>query len=232
MTRALVLRALDDALRTAEILSTQSITAVISPVLEIVATDVKILPGAYDAVLASSAKAVELVTEHASFMTLPLHAVGAKTAKVARAHGWSVEILAGNAEAILPLLRDHYQAPSHFLYLAGRDRQAALEAGLRAAGHRVTAVDVYEARAAQSLTKEARAAIDGGEIDVALHYSRRSAEIFLDLAISAGLGDALRRIMHHALSDDVAAPLLRHDLDVSVAAKPDERHLLALLQRP
>lgn len=204
----------------------------ISPVLEIFATNVAIPPGAYDAVLASSAKAVELVTEHASFMALPLHAVGAKTAKVAQAHGWSVEIVGGNAEAVLPLLRNYYQAPSHFLYLAGRDRQAALEAGLRNSGHRVTAVDVYEARAEQFLTKAARDAIEGGEIDVAIHYSRRSAEIFLDLAKSAGLGDALRRIKHHALSDDVAAPLLAHDLAVSVAEKPDERHLLALLNRP
>ncbi|KAF2992105.1 uroporphyrinogen-III synthase [Methylocystis sp. MJC1] len=195
--------------------------------LEIAATEAPVPPGAYDAVLASSAKGIDCAgTDAEPYKPLPLHVVGAKTAKAAREHGWRPDIVAGNADAILPLLRARYPAPAHFLYLAGRDRQAALETGLRDAGHVVTAVDVYEARAAEALSEEARAALAAGEIDIVLHYSRRSAEIFLRLASAAGLTAQLGRLAHVALSQDVAAPLKAAGLSVSCAEAPDEAHLL------
>ena len=229
MTRVLLLRAIDDALRTADLLITLHINSVISPILEITATGVEAPAGNYDAVLASSPKGVELAQGVEPFLALPFHAVGAKTAKAAAARGWRPDIVAGNAEAILPALSARYARPAHFLYLAGRDRQAGLEAGLRAAGHRLTAVEVYEARAASGLTDEARKAIAAGEIDAALHYSRRSAEIFLALTDAAGLAKRLKPIRHLALSGDVAVPLRARGLDVAVAIRPDEQHMLDLL---
>lgn len=205
---------------------------VLSPVLDIAATGASIPAGDYDAVLASSAKGIECAgAEAEAFRALSLHAVGAKTAKVAEARGWSPDIVAGNAEAILPLLFARYPEPAHFLYLAGRDRQAALEAGLRAAGHAITAVDVYAAQAAGTLSEDARAALAAGEIDVALHYSRRSVEIFLALAKAAGLAPRLTTIAHVALSQEVAAPLEALGLDVVKAEKPDEEHLLKAAAR-
>lgn len=231
MRRALVLRAREDAARTAEQLRDMGFEPVLSPVLEIVATGAAIPPGDYDAVLASSAKGVEHADRSADvFKALPFHAVGDRTARAAKMRGWRPDIVAGHAEAILPLLTSRYARPAHFLYLAGRDRQTALEAGLRAAGHRATAVETYEARAATALTPEAMRAIDAGEIDLALHYSRRSAEIFLALARAAGLTGRLAAIAHVALSRDVAGSLGAAGLGASVALQPDEAHLLALLR--
>jgi uroporphyrinogen-III synthase len=205
-------------------------TPVVSPVLEVAATGAAIPPGVYDAVLVSSAKGVECATADADrYKSLPLHVVGAKTARAAEAQGWRPDIVAGNAEAILPLLLARYAKPAHFLYLAGRDRQTALEAGLADGGHGVTAVNVYEAQAAHTLSDDASAALGGGEIAFALHYSRRSVEIFLKLADSAGLAGTLPAIAHIALSSDVAAPLEARGFDVARAEKPDEDHLLTTL---
>ena len=227
MTRVLVLRAREDALRTSEKLRATGFTPVVSPVLEIGSTGAPIPSGDYDAVLASSAKGIDCAGSDAeAFRALPFHAVGAKTATAALARGWRPDIVAGNAEAILPLLLARYPAPAHFFYLAGRDRQEALESGLVAAGHRITAVEVYEARAATALTQEASAALAGGDIDIALHYSRRSAEIFLALAKEAGLSPRLGRMIHIALSEDVATPLEALGLKVLRAERPDEAHLL------
>jgi uroporphyrinogen-III synthase len=207
-------------------------TPVVSPVLEIAATGAPLPAGAYDAVLASSAKGIECAGSDAeAFKPLPLHAVGAKTAKVAEARGWRPDIVAGNAEAILPLLIARYRAPAHFLYLAGRDRQATLEAGLRDAGHRITAANVYEARAAETLSNEARAALAADEIDLALHYSRRSVEIFLRLTEAAGLTARLSRIGHVAISDHAAAALRTIGLRATVAATPDEAGMLEAARR-
>ncbi|WP_442753670.1 uroporphyrinogen-III synthase [Methylocystis sp. JAN1] len=230
--RVLVLRAREDALRTSEKLLAMGFTPIVSPVLEIAATGAAIPPADYDAILVSSAKGVECAGSEAQrYNSLPFHVVGARTARAAEARGWRPDIVAGAAEAILPLLLARYPQPSHFLYLAGRDRQAALETGLGRGGHDVTVVNVYEARAAQTLSDEACAALGAGKVDVALHYSRRSVEIFLKLADAAGLSGALRAIAHFALSADVAAPLEALGLDVTRAEKPDEDRLLTVLAR-
>jgi len=227
--QALLLRARDDAARTGEKLRTLGYTPVLSPVLEIVATHAAIPPGDYDAALVSSAKGIDAVADFSQLAGLPFHVVGAKTAAAARARGLSPQIVAGAAETILPLIIDSYDAPAHFLYLAGRDRQPTLETGLRARGHRITAVDVYEARAATSLTKAACDALRARKIAVALHYSRRSVEIFLRLVELENFTPALTSMRMLALSNDVAAPLRALGLFVEVAAQPDEIGLLALL---
>lgn len=229
MKQALLLRAREDALRSGEKLRSRGYAPVLSPVLEIVATHAPVPPGVYDAVLASSAKGIESVEDFSAFGALPFHLVGAKTAASARARGLTPQIVAGAAETILPLLMSAYDQPAHFLYLAGKDRQPTLEAGLRAKGHRITAVDVYEARAATSLTEEARDALRAKTIDVALHYSRRSVEIFLRLVEKEKLTPALESIRALALSEDVATPLRAMGLRVEVAAQPDEDGLFALL---
>lgn len=229
MKRVLVLRAAEDAARTAEKLLALDCAAVISPVLEIAATGAAIPCGRFDAVIVTSAKGVEFASDAQSLSGSPLHAVGEKTAEAARALGFDPDIVAGNADAILPPLLERHPSAARFLYLAGRDRQPILEAGLRGAGHEVHTVEVYEARAAQALTAEAISDIAARRVTAALHYSRRSAEIFLQLARDAGIVDALSAIQHFALSEHVAAPLRKLGMDAPVAAKPDEEHLLSLL---
>jgi uroporphyrinogen-III synthase len=228
--RVLVLRAAEDAGRTAAKLRALGHDALISPVIEIVASGVKPPSdvGIYDAVLATSAKGLE----HAGpARAEALHVVGARTAEAATRLGWRTDLVAGNARALLPKLIARYPRPAHFLYLAGRDRQSELEAGLRERGHRVDLVETYVARAAECLSDDARAALKTGSVDCALHYSRRSVEIFLALIEKAGLSDRLGSITHIALSADVAEPLVRFAANSRIADKPDEAHVLALFQK-
>ncbi len=225
MRRVLVLRAREDAERTASRLRAMGFTPLLSPVLEIVGTGAALPRGPFDAVLATSAKGLEFCAEPGELRTLPLHAVGARTAQIAKELGWRPDLLAGDARALAPLIRDRHETPARFLYLAGRDRQDELETGLRAAGHDVTVVETYEARAATALAPAALDALAKGGIAAALHYSKRSAEIFVKLARDAGLTKALGEIDHLALSSDAASPLPR----ARIAERPDEEHLLRLL---
>ncbi len=201
-------------------------TPLLSPVLEIVGTGAAIPRGPFDAVLATSAKGLEFCAEPGESRTLPLHAVGARTAQIAKELGWRPDLLAGDARGLPPLIHARYATPARFLYLAGHDRQSDLETGLRAAGHDVTIVETYEARAATALAPAALEALAKGEIAAALHYSKRSAEIFVKLSRDAGLTDALVEIDHLALSREAASPLPR----AKIAERPDEEHLLRLLQ--
>ncbi len=201
-------------------------TPLLSPVLEIVGTSAAIPRGPFDAVLATSAKGLEFCAEPGELRTLPLHAVGARTAQIAKELSWRPDLLADDASALAPLIRARYATPARFLYLAGHDRQSDLETGLRAAGHNVTVVETYEARAATALAPAALDALAKGEIAAALHYSKRSAEIFVKLAREAGLTKALGEIDHLALSREAASPLPR----ARIAERPDEEHLSRLLR--
>jgi uroporphyrinogen-III synthase len=232
--RVLVTRAKEDGERTAERLRKLGFEPLLSPVLEVVATGADIPRGAFDAVLATSAKAlIHAGVAAGDVRAAPLHVVGLRSAKTVEQIGWRAEIVAASTEALLPLLRGRYGRPAHFLYLAGHDRKPELENALRADGHRVTIVETYEARAAGALTSEAAAELRNGAVDAVLHYSKRSAELFLQLARSEELMDRLRSIAHLALSPDVAGPLLAEGFArVLVAEKPDEEHLLQLLTTP
>jgi len=229
--RVLVLRAQRDAERTAAKLREMGHESVLSPIMEVVATGATIPYGDFDALLVSSAKGVENASDTRSIQGLPLHVVGAMTARAAEAAGWTPDLVAGNAQALLPLLLARYQTPANFLYLAGRDRQGDLEQGLRDAGHDVIIVEAYDARAASALSAEALQALREGSVSTLLHYSKRSVEIFLALAQAAGVTERLRPLDHLALSQDVAAPLAEAlGVTPRVAAKPDEAALLALLE--
>jgi uroporphyrinogen-III synthase len=225
--RVLVLRAREDALRTAEKLRDMGFAPLLSPVLETAATGAAQPRGDFDAAVATSARGVAL----AGFaLALPLHAVGARTAALGWQRGWGGGLVAESAADLAQEICARYAEPLRLLYLAGHDRKDALEASLRRGGHEVVAVEIYEARAAQALTEEALQGIAGGRIAAALHYSRRSARIFAGLVEKAGLCEDLRQIPQFALSHDVGEALGRDlALEPRIAPAPNEDSLLALL---
>ncbi|BBU63074.1 hypothetical protein MSC49_30090 [Methylosinus sp. C49] len=232
MRRVLVTRAREDAERTAEELRRRGFAPLIAPVLEIAATGAPIPAENFDAVLATSARAIQFSGEGLAASSAPFFVVGAKTAAALSARGAQVEASAPDVAALTLLLGARFPAPARFLYLAGHDHKDDLESFLRAHGHAATVVETYEARAAAALREEARAALAAGEIDAALHYSARSASIFLALADAAGVSAALRaRVTHFALSEDVARVLRAAGCaNVRVAAAPDQASLLAALE--
>ena len=117
----------------------------------------------------------------------------------------------------------------HVLYLAGRHRKPDIGAAAKEICLDLDVVETYVAREAPSLTPEAEAALRTGEVDAVLHYSRRSAELFVTLADRAALWADAKKLLHFALSNDVAEPLSAAGVQPRVAARPDEDHLLALL---
>ena len=207
-------------------LRNMGLSPVLSPVVDIIATNASIPPGRFDAVLATSAKGLDFSPIAIELLSLPIYVVGERTAQVARARGWVPGLAARNAVQLMKCLHAHYASSKQFLYLTGRDRQSELEEFLKAARHTVTVVETYEARAAAELLPQAVEALVKGEITAALHYSKRSAEIFMALARNAGLTQALLKIDHLVLSKEAASTLPR----VKIAEKPDEAHLLQLLR--
>ena len=87
---------------------------------------------------------------------------------------------------------------------------------------------VYRAVAATSLPPAVAVALSGG-IDGVLHFSRRSAEAYVDAARAAGYSQRAAPV-HFCLSAPIAEPLAQAGAaDIRVAERPNEAVLLALI---
>jgi uroporphyrinogen-III synthase len=235
--RILLTRPPEEALRTAEKLKAKGHEVMTSSVLEMQPRDAEWPSGVIDGVIATSAQAFEQaqfaaeLPPHETRRLLRLFVVGSKTGEAARQFGFTGELtVAQDAKDLAEMIVQAFQPPARLAYLAGHDRKADLENRCKEARLDVTAVEIYEARAAEALSKTAIASLQAGEIDAVLHYSRRSTEIFLKLAEAAGIKPGLVR--HIAISADAAAPLRAADLPrVMIAAEPKEQAIIALLSQ-
>jgi uroporphyrinogen-III synthase len=88
---------------------------------------------------------------------------------------------------------------------------------------------VYRARAAERLKETTAEKLRARELDAVLHFSPRSAEIFVMLARQARLESALHSIRHLCLSEAVASVLSEAGAGAEIASRPEEEALLALL---
>jgi uroporphyrinogen-III synthase len=229
--RVLVTRPKTAAERTAAHLRAAGHVAIIAPLLDYGATGETWPNGLFDGLIATSAAA--FTTQGAATpcpevrRLLPLFLVGEQTADAARNAGFDgAATVCPDSQALLATLwpRVHRH---RLLYVAGRDRKPHVETALREARH-LSVLEGYEAHAAAFLPLAAAVELGAGRIDAVLHFSRRSADVFLALAGAEAAGPA-----HLCLSVDAAAPLIAADLPrVQAAARPDEAALFALLDSP
>jgi uroporphyrinogen-III synthase len=230
--RVLVTRPEHDAKPTAKRLKALGHEAVIDSVLAI--EPVPFEAGEeFDALAITSANAVRVLGREklASFLARPLFAAGSQSAEAARGAGFpNVVACGGDARALAATLSDELRGGARVLYLAGEDRAQDLAALAAGEGIAVETKVVYRAVAATRLRQETLARLRAGEIGAVLHYSRRSAEIFLALVNKENLGEAARGAAHLCFSEAVATPLQSAGFNAEIAARPNEDALFALLR--
>ena len=242
--RVLVVRPAPADARTAQRLKDLGHEAVAAPLLIHENIENPCPAGAFDIVIATSAQAFRALAAReipAHLRAAPLCVVGARTGEAAQRLGFSAPRRIGaDAAALAQMIAQDFapraarggQAP-RALYLAGAARKPHLEADVRALGLDLAVWEVYAARAASALPAPAAQALAAGRIDAALHFSRRSAEVFCGLVAAAGLADQARRLRHIAISPDAAQGLRALDPpDPRVAAAPEEGAMLSLLDKP
>ena len=238
--RLLLTRPQHDAERTAAALSRQGHQVEIAPLMHIEPlTGAALGTGPWSGLIFTSANAVRGVEELAGMAALaeiPAFAVGERTAAAARAAGFrNVVAGGGDARQLTQAVRAWAEAGrgarrDPLLYLAGEDLSHDLAGTLAADGAIVHTVTVYRAVKAERFPARLQAALAAGEIDGALHFSRRSAEAFLDCARAAGALAQALHAAHYCISHQAAAPLITAGAaHVHVAAHPDEASLLALV---
>jgi uroporphyrinogen-III synthase len=169
---------------------------------------------------------------------LPLFAVGEHTAEAARDAGFAVVIAAaGDAAAlrdkVLQSARDKVlKKKSTLLYLAGADLSRDLAGELGAAGFNVVTQTVYRMMPVNSLPRDVCDGFAAHGIEAVLHYSRRSAQAFLEAARGEGVEISALSIPQCCLSESVAGVLREAGAtQVAVATSPDEIALFGAMER-
>lgn len=234
--RLLVTRPIDEAERTAERLRARGHEVLLAPMLSIAPVPGLDIPtGPFDAILITSGNAPRMLAGHdalAALRRLPVFAVGRRTAEAAHELGFADVISAdGDAGDLVRLTAARFSGRKPaLLYLAGDDRARDLPGELRPLGIAVQTVVAYRALAATVLSPEIAEAARAGRLDGVLHFSQRTAAIFLGCCEPAGLAQAMARMPHYCLSRRVGEPLRAASWpDIRVAPRPDEDSLLDLI---
>jgi uroporphyrinogen-III synthase len=232
--RLLLTRPEPDVQRTAAALRAQGHDVIVAPLLRIEpALGAQIGAGPWAAILITSANAAHAAVTHARITplrALPVFAVGRRSADAMAAAGFAdVTSADGNVSDLSRLVAARMPPAAPLLYLAGEDRSGDLAGDLYTRGFAVETVIIYRAIATTGLPPALADALASG-IDGVLHFSRRSAEAYVDVARATGTVAQALKPVHFCLSAQVAEPLaLAGAADIRVAARPNEAVLLALI---
>ena len=234
--RLLLTRPIFEAERTAEVLRQRGHHVTFAPMLNIEnIPDVAIDDGPWSAVLMTSGNAARALAAHAqrdAITSLRCFAVGAQTAAAAK-HAGFTDVISANGDGgdLARVIAQHVSADAApLLYLAGNDRARDMAADLAPAGLRLQVVVVYRADAAARFPTEINEALKAGRFDGALHYSRRSADIFVACARAGDVTTQAAALRHFCLSQRASEPLSEIGANhIAVAAHPDEMSMLDLI---
>jgi uroporphyrinogen-III synthase len=232
--RLLLTRPEPDAQRTAAALRALGHDAIIAPLVRIAAaSDSPLGSGPWAAILITSANAAHVVATHSAVTQLhplPVFAVGQRSAQAMAAAGFAdVTCADGDARDLAHLVATRMKPGTPLLYLAGEDRSGDLAGDLSARGFAVQTAIIYRAVAAASLPGVAADALTSG-LDGVLHFSRRSAQAYVDAARATDMLAAALRPVHYCLSAQVAEPLAAAGAaDIRIAPRPAEAALIALI---
>jgi uroporphyrinogen-III synthase len=234
--RLLLTRPEPDAQRTAAALHQRGYTVIVAPLMRIDSlSDAEIGAGPWTAILITSANAAQAIAAHRrknALVLLPVFAVGDRSAQAMRDSGFAdVSSADGGVGDLARLVGERILPGSSLLYLAGAERSGDLAAKLGSRNFTVQTIVVYRAVAAVHLPL---AAIDAlaRSVDGVLHFSRRTAEAYVNAARGGGLLESALKPAHFCLSAQIAEPLAEAGAStIHVAQRPVESALIELLHQ-
>ena len=196
----------------------------------------------YAAIIVTSANALRAIEPQLPghrWLKLPLFTVGDRTAAAARRAGFSKIIsAAGDSQDLRELIlakargkkREFGRGP--LLYLAGADLSRDLAGELGEHGLTVVTRTTYRMVASSDLPPESLEAIAANQVQAVLHYSARSARVFVDAVRAAGVEISALAVPQCCISANVATVLREAGASrVALASSPDENSLFVAVDR-
>ena len=206
-------------------------TVLVSPVIAIEAIEAAWPAGTVDAVLATSSQAFRAMPsgwgpQPTVRRVMPLWLVGRRTMDAARERNFlgATHIFANAVGLAMDLKAGNLRGRT--VYLAGHDRKPDIETALDVMEQNVELIEMYKAQACEALDPQTVRALAAESVDAALHFSRRSAELFQALVAAANVSPPRT---NYCLSADTAAPLSGAGWTTRVSRDPTEDSLVAAL---
>ena len=231
--RVLVTRPREDAEALALELERRGHHVVLMPLLEIRhLPEVDVPVAGVQAVLLTSANGARALAQASPVRDIAIFAVGDATASAAADRGFAdITSAGGDVTQLADLVADTLEPNAgRLLHVGARQLAGDLAGALGARGFDVDRVELYEAVPASRIDDDVSRQLSGGEIDVAMFFSPRSAATFVNLVRHARLEKTCQTLDAVCLSKAVA-----QELDgiawhrIAVAARPDQSALLAVL---
>lgn len=233
MARMLVTRPEPDASQSVTHLRAIGIEAVSAPMLsfETLGTSLPEAQG-FAAMALTSSNALRALDARGAinrFRKLKVFAVGDATAAEAKRAGFSDVESAGGNLALLVQRLAHTRLTGPIFYPSGRQPAGDLAKSLAPYGVMVVTARVYDMVPCREIAPEIMAQLQGGTIDAALFYSRRTAQSFLDCVGQRLNMEERRHLAMLCISESVAEPLIAaHFVRISLADQPDEDAMMSL----
>ena len=233
--RVLLTRPSEDSAQLSNKLAECHISSLIEPLLEIIYPDMDApdLNGV-QGILVTSANGIRAFAKGSDRRDLGVWAVGPASAEEARRLGFTtVYHGAGDVAALAGLVREHcIPRDGALLHVAGTRLAGDLAGRLSEAGYDYIRAVMYEARTAAALSTTAQLELRDGLISGVAMFSPRTAETFVRLLKSAGLGSATKHLTAFCLSAAVAEKITALDwAGVAVADTPHEESLISAVLR-
>jgi uroporphyrinogen-III synthase len=226
--KVLITRAKEDAEATAQELARRGHQPVIAPLLQTRFQDgAPVVLDGVQAVLFTSANGVRALIRRTPRRDVPVYAVGPQTTEEAEAAGFTpVHNADGNAHRLAEMVMQEVR-PEAGVLLHVHGGAAGLAERLRIHGYAMREEILYAVQPLK-LPDDAVALLKSESLDAALFFSPRSAAIFRDAVIQAGLPTG--KLIAVCISQATAAALAPLSFaEVRVAPAPNQTALLDLL---
>lgn len=163
----------------------------------------------FQAVIASSAAAVDILAAETQDRTCMLYVVGRASGKAANGAGFTNVAVANTAGDLASLIRNNLSpGDGPLLYVAGRHRARDMRRLL--SDFDLTLVEVYAAGKVRRLDPKVCRALKRGEIGQIAFYSARAADAFIAAVVHGNVAPQARRATALCLSPRIATRLQAH----------------------
>lgn len=221
------------ATRTAERVEVLGFLPLILPLTKIVPLQIAPPDGPFDAVAITSANALRHAPK--DFLTplleLPCFVVGQTTAEAARHAGFKhVTVGNGDGVSLAHRLNVSVQTTARVIYLTGQVRSPEFEHIVQQTGRQIHPVLTYDTLFADYADAYLVNLFNGRAPDICLLFSRKSAQVFLNLTKRNEIAHLFENTEIICLSKSISEVLNAAGSGaVRVADRPDEAAMLAML---
>lgn len=228
--RALITRPKEDSTTIAKQLEELGIESVIEPLMTVeLVAEVKFDLDGVQAILLTSRNGARALASATASRHVVVYAVGDSTAELARELGFkSVESSSGDSESLAKLVRQRLNPDDGtLLHVVGNAVAGDIGGMLANDGFEVRRQELYTAHPVAALSVTTCGMLSNNAIDLALFFSPRTAQTFVDLIEQAELADACADMTAVCMSRAVALAVgsLKWR-EVHISGRPDLRSII------